>query len=130
MMHSDRTDRPGAHGPRLWAVRVLGIALLSLALLPIYRLLDRPETGRFGSGAVIQADANLATAWWGSVVVLVLGAVLAFLIAGDRLRPSLQRWGRALLEPAAGAEWKIYKQRGKSGAIRTGHYVRLSLRLY
>ena len=100
MTAPEEAERPPVGGPRLWATRALGTGLLLITLLPVYRLLDRPETGRFGRGAVVQADANLATAWWGLAVVVGLGAALAFLIPGDRLRTGLRRWARALQAPA------------------------------
>lgn len=72
-----------------WGRRSLGFSLLVLSLAPVYRLLDHPQTGRFGEGTLRWGEANLEAAWWGILVAAVLGAALFFLVSPTALRGAL-----------------------------------------
>jgi hypothetical protein len=73
-----------------WIVRALGLLLLVLTLTPVYRVLSHPRTGSFGEGAVIRGDTSLEAAWWGILLVLVAGFVLALLLPTARIRRRLE----------------------------------------
>ncbi len=92
----------GAGGALRWLLRGLGLILLLLTLLPVYRVLDRPETGRFGGGAVLRGDAYLASAWWGVIVALILGGGLAYLLPAETGREKVRALGRGLASVSAG----------------------------
>jgi len=79
-----------------WAIRILGALILLLTLTPVYRVLNQPETGRFGGGAILRGDANLETAWWGILVALILGAALSVLLPTQAVRGRLTGLGLRL----------------------------------
>jgi hypothetical protein len=72
-------------------VRFLGALLLVLALLPVYRALDTSGDAPFRQASVEIAESTLQLAWWGSVFVVLLAAVLAFILPDAMIRA-----GRAL----------------------------------
>ncbi len=72
-------------------MRSLGAALLVFGLLPIHRALDTSGDAPFRQASVEIAETTLQFAWWGSLFVLLLAALLAFLF-----RDALIRGGRVL----------------------------------
>jgi hypothetical protein len=76
-----RTDPPAS-----WLRRAFGLALAVLAVLPVYRLLDHPDTGLAGSSTVTQIDIYHELLLAGLLLLLML------FVMGARFVPaSLER---------------------------------------
>jgi hypothetical protein len=73
--------------------RGLGGSLLVLGLLPVYRVLDTGGDAPFREASVGLAEATLEYAWWGSLLVVLVAAVLAVLFPHGAIR-----FGRGLGE--------------------------------
>lgn len=86
-------DNSRGEGGRLVGilVRSLGAALLALGLLPIYRALDTSGDAPFRQASVEIAETTLQLAWWGSLFVLLVAVLLAFLF-----RDLLTNFGRVI----------------------------------
>ncbi|MGW8265944.1 MAG: hypothetical protein ACWGSQ_06220 [Longimicrobiales bacterium] len=82
-----------------WSFRVLGALILLLTLAPVHWVLRQPGTGRFGESAVLRNASNLEMAWWGLLLAVGLGSVLAILFSPRTVRRLLSRAGRALASP-------------------------------
>lgn len=88
----------GAAGGLL--LRIVGGLILFLTLTPVHRLLQEPGTGRFGESAVLRNASNVEMAWWGILLAVGIGAVLAILAPTTRVRGALHRLGRVLSAPS------------------------------
>jgi hypothetical protein len=66
--------------------QLLGAALLALAFAPLYRAMDTAGDAPHREVSVEVAESVLQLAWWGTVVTVLLGAVLAVLVPADRVR--------------------------------------------
>ncbi|HET9949046.1 MAG TPA: hypothetical protein VFQ22_09005, partial [Longimicrobiales bacterium] len=91
-------------------LRLLGAALLVLAFAPLYRVMDLSAESPFREVSVRVADATLQVVWWGTLVTVLLAAVLAVLVPAGRLRAAasaaaerVARPPRPLFALAAGA---------------------------
>jgi hypothetical protein len=96
MNHSSRNDPSAQASWQLRGRRVLGLVLLILTLTPIYRVLDRPDTGSFGVGTIIRGSTHLEAAWWGMILALGVGGLLAWMVPGAGIRALLAGVGRRL----------------------------------
>lgn len=69
------------------ARRGLGAVFLALAFLPIYRILGGSAGGSsFREASLLFGELNLELALWGTITIVLAGAVLARLIPADRIR--------------------------------------------
>lgn len=75
---------------------MLGAILLVLTLTPVYQVLNRPDTGSFGEGTIIRGSTHLAAAWWGTILALGIGGLLAWMVPAEGMRAMLSRAGRRL----------------------------------
>jgi hypothetical protein len=64
------------------ARRIVGLALLLLTLVPLYRMLDHPRTGQAGSVTAAALDVYTEFLWSGLLLILPV-AILASLWPGD-----------------------------------------------
>ena len=64
----------------------MGAALLIFSLLPIYRLLDAGGEAPFRQANLEIAEATLQLAWWGSLFVILVAILLAFLFSDGMIR--------------------------------------------
>jgi len=86
----------GAGGSERVVLRLMGGVILLLTLAPVHWILRQPGTGRFGESAVMRNASNVEMAWWGILLAVGIGAVLAILAPTPRARSALQQMGRAL----------------------------------
>ena len=77
------------------SARVLGSLVIALAVLPLYALLQDPETGLAGAATARIARLNVTTLWLGALLALLPAVLLARADSRHRL------WERA----RAGAAW-------------------------
>lgn len=81
--------------------RGVGAVLLALAFLPLYRALGLTIDGSpFREGSVAAGELNLSLAWWGTLVTLLIGGLLARFVPSDGVRNLLRRGGAKLTRPA------------------------------
>jgi hypothetical protein len=113
----------GLSGATLLVRRGLGVAVLVLSLLPVYRLLDDPSAGPAGQATVRLGDATLSLVWWSLLIVgagaLGLGRLIPRADPADLLRrldsrlAGLRPSGLALTAAVVGALL----------ALAVGHFV-------
>ena len=91
---------------RAWVRRsrqALGVVLIVLAFVPIYRLMDTSVDAPHRRISVEVAEANLQFAWWGTIVTLLLagaGAIifqLVWLFARIKPGEAIRRMGRVFV---------------------------------
>ncbi len=86
--------------------RGLGAVFLALAFLPIYRILGGSAGGSsFREASFLFGELNLDLALWGTITIVLAGAVLAWFLPADRIRgwvESLAKAARAPSRPALG----------------------------
>lgn len=73
--------------------RGIGAVVLVMTLTPVYRFLDRPESGSFGVGTIIRASTHLQVALWGIVLAAAVGVLLTLTVGTEPLRSGLARLG-------------------------------------
>ncbi len=98
--------RPGLPGPlaadlawpdvRTWPRRLVGAALLLLALVPVYGWLAVPETGLAGEATAAAAATTAALAWGGTLLLAIPALVAARLIPVVRLERGIARAARVV----------------------------------
>ena len=74
--------RPWGRGPR----QALGAALIVLAFVPIYRLMDTSSDAPHREVSVDVAEVTLQLAWWGTIVTVLLAWLCARLLPATRIR--------------------------------------------
>jgi len=89
-----RTETPGRGLPTI-ARRLLGVALLGFAYLPLHRLLDPAVTGLAGLSTRRIAEASWTMGLWGTLGVIGVAVVLAVVVPVDP-GGGIQRLGAAL----------------------------------
>jgi hypothetical protein len=67
-------------------VRTAGAVLLVLSTLPVWRLLDRPETGTIGRSLLLSAEEQVVRLRGSTLVLVVAVTLLTLLVPGDRIR--------------------------------------------
>lgn len=77
-----------------------GLLLLVLSVVPLYRVLERPETGLAGSATVLLASADAEFVWSGFLLVVALSLLLALLVRPARFEAVLERAGAIILRPS------------------------------
>jgi len=85
------------------ALQTLGLAILVLAFLPLYRLMDTAVEAPHREVSVQIAQVTLETAWWGTVVAVLLCWLLARLVPSGAVRRLLEAAARQLMRPSRGA---------------------------
>jgi hypothetical protein len=78
------------------ALRIVGALLVAFSTVPIFRLLGTSEEAPHRQASVDVAEATLAFFGWGTLVILLLGAVLAFVLPGRTIRARLEAAGDRL----------------------------------
>ena len=63
--------------------RLLGAVLIAFALLPLYRLLDSPDSGLAGAATIRMLDLQYDFVWAGLLLVVPVAALGALLLAVD-----------------------------------------------
>jgi hypothetical protein len=76
--------------------------VLVLGFAPAYRLLDTSGEVPFRQVSVEVADSMLQLAWWGTIVTVLLSALLALLFSADRLRAAARSFAARLCRPSNG----------------------------
>ncbi|MEX2284158.1 MAG: hypothetical protein WEE89_16850 [Gemmatimonadota bacterium] len=88
-------------GARNWKsliLRISGGLLVGLVVVPLYSLLDRPETGLAGSATAEQMTHYAALIWLGTVLIGGIAA-LALLIPERRVSDFVNRLARVIVAP-------------------------------
>lgn len=70
----------------IWLRRALGAFLVVFVFVPVFRLLGSAEMASFQAASLAAAEANLDVGIWGTLVFVLGGALVAFLLPGDGLR--------------------------------------------
>ena len=71
---------------RITPARIVGWALLALSALPLHRLLAPERTGSAGISTRASAEAAWNSGWLGSLIVIVLAAIISRATPTDRLK--------------------------------------------
>jgi hypothetical protein len=77
-------------------MRVAGVALLALVLLPIYRLLESPDAGAFPRGSVAAAELSRTLLLVGSFIAIAAGVLASRLLDPAAIDRVLARLGAKL----------------------------------
>ncbi len=77
--------------------RTAGATILALTLLPLHRLLDRPETGLIAQGLLQSVGRESTRLWIGTGLLVVAAAILVRLVPAERMR-AIPRRAAGLLE--------------------------------
>lgn len=85
-----------------FARRLLGLTLVVLTAVPLYRLLPHRETGLIGEGTAALSAVTAGVLWWGSLLVLIPAVLLARLIRPQWLEAGMTRAGELILRPGTG----------------------------
>jgi hypothetical protein len=80
-----------------YARRSVGVVLLLLVLLPLYRLLDGPDAGPFARGAMDTAELSRTLLMLGTIIVLVAGIIVSRVIDASAFEARLGRLGAWLV---------------------------------
>ena len=89
---------------RAWARRsrqALGAALVVLAFVPIYRLMDTSQDAPHRRVSVEVAEVTLQLAWWGTIVTLLLAWLLARMLPSKPVRDAGRAFMTWLSKPSA-----------------------------
>lgn len=93
-------SRPDARSPArsiTYAFRVAGVVLLALVLLPVYRLLDRPDAGRFLRGSLAAAELSRSMLLLGSFIAIAVAILASRVLDPSAIDRTLARLGKRLV---------------------------------
>ncbi len=93
------TSNPAAESAGFTTVvlRVAGLILLALVLVPAHRLLDTPDAGRFPRGSVAAAELARSMLFLGLFIVVAVAVVLSRVLDAGALERALSRLSSKLL---------------------------------
>lgn len=80
-----------------YAFRAAGVVLLALVLLPVYRLLDRPDAGLFLRGSLAAAELSRSMLLLGSFLVIAVAIIASRVLDPSAIDRTLARLGRRLV---------------------------------
>ena len=89
---------------RAWVRRsrqALGVLLIVLAFVPIYRLMDTSVDAPHRRVSVEVAEVTLQLAWWGTIVTLLLAWLFARILPTARVREAGRAFATWLSKPSA-----------------------------
>ncbi len=91
--------RPDARswGRSIYIFRAAGVALLALVLLPVYRLLDRPDAGLFPRGSLAAAELSRTLLFLGSIIAILVAIIASRVLDPSAIDRTLARLGRRLV---------------------------------
>jgi len=80
-----------------YAFRVAGVVLLALVLLPVYRLLDRPDAGLFLRGSLAAAELSRSMLFLGSFIAIAVAILASRVLDPSAIDRTLARLGGRLV---------------------------------
>lgn len=95
-----------ARRPAVHIRQALGVAIAGLAVLPVYRLLERPETGLAGAATVSAAGLNAELVWAGFALLAGLALLASRLVSPERFARTTKSVA-AFIERRPTAVWSL-----------------------
>lgn len=80
-----------------YALRAAGVVLIALVILPVYRLLDRPDAGLIPRGAIAAAELSRSILFLGSLIAITVGILASRVLDPAGIDRALARMGRRLV---------------------------------
>ena len=80
-----------------YALRAAGVVLVALVLLPVYRLLDRPDAGRFPRGSLAAAELSRSMLFLGSFIAIAVAILASSVLDPSAIDRALGRLGKRLV---------------------------------
>jgi Dolichyl-phosphate-mannose-protein mannosyltransferase len=80
-----------------YALRAAGMVLVALVLLPVYRLLDGPDAGRFPRGSLAAAELSRSMLFLGSFIAIAVAILASRVLDPSAIDRALGRLGKRLV---------------------------------
>ena len=90
------TSTSALNAVRIFALRVAGAVLISLVILPLYRLLDTPDAGLFVRGSIASAELSRTIFLLGLLILSAVGVMASRIIDPAAVDRSFAQLGNRL----------------------------------
>jgi len=80
-----------------FAFRSAGVFLIAVVLLPVYRLLERPDAGLFLRGSLAAAELSRSMLFFGSLIVIAVAIIAGRVVDPSVIERTFARLGRWLV---------------------------------